>query len=153
MQLLKSCLHAERVQRPKVDEVAERLHQAAQAMASGEFDVFLSHKWGRDGMHAPLTTQVYQALLAAGLRVWLDTAEMGFDMNVSMESGIARSGCVVALLNARYGTALDKGAAWDPAQDNCLKELRLPAWLTLRKCGFPAGRWLRWWAHTTNFPT
>ena len=100
VQLLKSCLHAERVQRPRVDEVAERLHQAAQAMASGEFDVFLSHKWSRDGRHAPLTTQVYQALLAAGLRVWLDTAEMGFDMNVSMESGIARSGCVVALLNA-----------------------------------------------------
>jgi WD40 repeat protein len=43
---------------------------------------------------------------------------MGFDMDLSMQSGIAKSGCVVALLSARYGTKPD------PAKDNCLKELR-----------------------------
>jgi hypothetical protein len=59
-------MHMDRVKRPKVDEVAEGLHQAAQAMASGEFDVFLSHKWGRDGRHAPLTTQVSRPFLVRG---------------------------------------------------------------------------------------
>ena len=81
-------------------------------MTSGVFDIFLSHAWV-DGAHAPLTTEVYLRLLDAGYRVWLDTAEMGHDMVASMEGGIAKSGCVVALLTERYGT-----------RPNCLLELR-----------------------------
>jgi hypothetical protein len=116
-ELLGSCLSAEKAARPRAARAAEALHQAAQDMASGAFDIFLSHAWV-DGAHAPLTTEVYLRLLDAGYRVWLDTAEMGFDMDLSMQCGIAKSGCVVALLSARYGTKPD------PAKDNCLKELR-----------------------------
>jgi hypothetical protein len=113
--LLGACLAAGRDARPRAAQVAEALHQAAQDMASGVFDVFLSHAWGADGGHAPLTTDVYLRLIDAGFRVWLDTVEMGHDMEASMEGGIAKSGCVVALLSARYGTKED------PAKDNCLK--------------------------------
>ena len=88
------------------------MHQAAQGMASGAFDVFLSHAWV-GGAHAPLTTEVYLRLLDAGLRVWLDTEEMGHDMVASMRGGIASSACVVALLSERYN-----------ARPNCLLELR-----------------------------
>ena len=112
-ELLGGCLAAERAARPRAAVVAEALHQAAQAMASGVFDIFLSHAWGADGAHAPLTTEVYLRLLDAGYRVWLDTAEMGHDMDASMRGGIASSGCVVALLSERFGT-----------RPNCLLELR-----------------------------
>ena len=81
-------------------------------MTSGVFDIFLSHAWV-DGAHAPLTTEVYLRLIDAGYRVWLDTAEMGADPDASMREGIAKSGCVVALLSERYG-----------ASRNCLFELR-----------------------------
>jgi serine/threonine protein kinase len=110
--VLEACLGAARDARPRVDAMAEALHQAAQTMASGEFDVFLSHAWGADGRHAPLTTEVYLRLIDAGLRVWLDTAEMGADPTKSMQKGIRNSKCVVALLNERYGT-----------RPNCLREL------------------------------
>jgi serine/threonine protein kinase len=116
-ELLGACLSTEKAARPRAARAAEALHQAAQDMASGAFDIFLSHAWV-DGAHAPLTTEVYLRLLDAGYRVWLDTAEMRHDMELSMESGIAKSGCVVALLSAHYGTKPD------PAKDNCLKELR-----------------------------
>ena len=110
--LLEHCLSADRDARPRIDAVELALHQAAQAMASGEFDVFLSHAWTEAGRHALLTTEVYRRLTDAGLRVWLDAAEMGADPTESMKDGIRRSKCVVALLNARYGT-----------RPNCLREL------------------------------
>ncbi len=110
--LLGACLAEVRAARPRAAQVAEALHQAAQEMASGVFDVFLSHAWA-DGVHVPLTTEVYLRLLDAGLRVWLDKTEMGHDMVASMTGGIAKSGCVVALLTERYGT-----------RPNCLLELR-----------------------------
>jgi hypothetical protein len=110
--LLGECLATEKAARPRAARVAEVLHQAAQAMASGAFDIFLSHAWV-DGAHAPLTTEVYLRLIDAGYRVWLDTAEMGHDLVASMTGGIEKSGCVVALLSERYGT-----------RPNCLLELR-----------------------------
>jgi serine/threonine protein kinase len=114
--LLERCLGS-RGARPRVDAVAEALHQAAQAMASGVFDVFLSHAWEpaldrEPARHAPLTTEVYLRLTDAGLRVWLDTAEMGANPQESMRRGIEASGCVVALLSDRYG-----------GRANCLREL------------------------------
>ena len=109
--LLERCLAVERGVRPKIGEVAEALHQAAQAISSGQFDVFLSHAW-EGGRHTPLTTEVYTRLTEAGLRVWLDAAEMGPDPTASMKDGIRRSKCIVALLNERYGT-----------RPNCLREL------------------------------
>ena len=112
------CLSEERGARLPADRVAELLHQAEQEMAGGSWHIFLSHAWGADGKPAPLTFEVYQRLVDAGFRVWLDKAEMGHDMDVSMQNGIAKSGCVVALLSSRYGTKPD------PAKDNCLKELR-----------------------------
>jgi serine/threonine protein kinase len=112
-ELLGACLGAVRTARPRASEFAEGLHQASQTMQSGSFDIFLSHAWGADGKHAPLTTEVYLRLLDSGLRVWLDTAEMGADPDASMRAGIAKSGCVVALVSERYG-----------ASRNCLFELR-----------------------------
>ena len=110
--LLATCLSADRAARPRAARMAEVLHQEAQKMGSETFDVFLSHSWGEDDQHAPLTTEVYLRLLDAGLRVWLDTEEMGANPEESMKKGIAASGCVVALLSERYGT-----------RPNCLKEL------------------------------
>ncbi len=110
--LLEQCLGAVRGARPRVAAVAEALQQAAQAMASGEFDVFLSHAWTEAGRHAPLTTEVNRRLTDAGLRVWLDVAEMGADPRESMRAGIRGSRCVVALLSERYGT-----------RPSCLREL------------------------------
>jgi hypothetical protein len=111
-ELLRACLSTEKAARPRAARVAEALHQAAQGMASGAFDIFLSHAWA-GGAHAPLTTEVYLRLIDAGYRVWLDTAEMGHDLVASMTGGIEKSGCVVALLSERYGT-----------RPNCLLELR-----------------------------
>ena len=110
--LLAACLSADRAARPRAARVAEVLHQEALNMASGKFDVYLSHAWGEEGRHAPLTTEVYLRLLDAGLRVWLDTEEMGANPVESIQRGIAASGCVVALLSERYG-----------ARPNCLREL------------------------------
>ena len=110
--LLAACLSADRTARPRAARMAEVLHQEAQRMGSGAFHVFLSHAWGEDGKHAPLTTEVYLRLLDAGLRVWLDTEEMGANPEESMKRGIGTSGCVVALLSERYG-----------ARPNCLREL------------------------------
>jgi hypothetical protein len=105
-----------------------------------EFDVFLSHKFV-GGSHAPTTLAIFDALTAAGLRVWLDKVDMGHDLNHSMQHGIEKSGCVVALMTRRYGTDADaraRCAAWDAApdarvgdrpgawvaeDDNCVKEL------------------------------
>jgi serine/threonine protein kinase len=112
-ELLGACLAGDRATRPRAATAAEVLHQAAQDMASGEFDIFLSHAWRRGGAQEPLTSEVYLRLLDAGYRVWLDTVEMGHDMVASVKGGIANSGCVVALLTERYG-----------ASRNCLFELR-----------------------------
>ena len=109
--LLDRCLAVDRGARPKIGEVAKTLHQATQAMASGVFDVFLSHAWEGE-RHASLTTEVYLRLTDAGLRVWLDSAEMGANPQESMSAGIEASSCVVALLSDRYS-----GSA------NCMREL------------------------------
>ena len=90
-----------------------------------EFDVFLSHKFVVR-KHAPITLEIYEQLTSSGLKVWMDKHEMGHDMVYSMKHGIARSGCVVALMTKRYGTDADSlslGKEWDPLQDNCVKEL------------------------------
>ena len=101
--LLGCCFSDERGTRPCASRVAEVLHQAAQDMSSGSYDIFLSHAWD-DGKHAPLTTEVYLRLLDAGYRVWLDTTDMGADPQASMLQGVERSRCVVALMSARYET-------------------------------------------------
>ena len=62
-----------------------------------EFDVFLSHKFVVR-KHAPITLEIYEQLTSSGLKVWMDKHEMGHDMVYSMKHGIARSGCVVALM-------------------------------------------------------
>ena len=111
--LLAACLAYNREARPSISRVVEVLHMEAQSMSSGKFDVFLSHAWDGNA-HAPLTTEVYLRLLDAGLRVWLDKAEMGANLVESMKKGVAASGCVVALLDARYAKS-----------KNCKKELEL----------------------------
>lgn len=115
--LLGKCLSADKTLRPRAAQLAEALHQTWQGVASGKFDIFLSHAWV-GGKHAPLTTEVYRRLNGADFKVWLDTEDMGHNMVASMEGGIAKSDCVVALLSSNYGTKPD------PAKDNCLLELR-----------------------------
>jgi serine/threonine protein kinase len=51
-ELLGACLSTEKAARPRAARVAEALHQAAQGMASGAFDIFLSHAWA-GGAHGP----------------------------------------------------------------------------------------------------
>lgn len=100
-ELLARCL-GDRAARPKAINVAAGLLQAAQDLSAGVFDIFLSHAWAPTGRHEAFTTEVYNRLLEAGLRVWIDKLEMGHDLNASMQKGIASSRCVVALLSSRY---------------------------------------------------
>jgi hypothetical protein len=78
------------------------LEQAHDEFLGGRFDVFLSHCWGRADSRKPLTDAIYFALKEHGLRVWLDSNEMGHDLVVSMADGISRSDCVLALLSPDY---------------------------------------------------
>ena len=90
--LISRCLDGNREKRPFITEVMKAFNLHAGQMLGGLFDVFLSHKWNGN-FHHPLTDfvssasafpfpfysrlitcqfslQVYQKLLAEGLRVW-----------------------------------------------------------------------------------
>ena len=118
---LRACLARDRAARPSSSDLAASLRLAAQYLASGAFDVFLSHSWvPRDKETpkslAPATRELYRTLVAAGRRVWLDVHEMGQDMEQSMLQGVQRSACVVAVMTQRYA-----------GSSACAKELRFAA--------------------------
>jgi hypothetical protein len=69
--------------------------------------VFLSYAWGPKAARKPLADEVYVALRAAGLSVWLDEAEMGLDLAASMSEGIAKSSVVVALVSPDYAASVN----------------------------------------------
>ena len=103
--LLAACLKADRTQRPRMAEVLGALEQALDRVASGHFDVFLSYSWGAAAVRQPLAREVFFALRAEGLRVWLDEHEMGHDLKGSMSEGIAASDAVVLLLSPDYAAS------------------------------------------------
>ena len=58
-------------------------------------------------MRKPLAGEVYLALRAAGLSVWIDEAEMGLDLAASMSEGIAKSSVVVVLASPDYAASVN----------------------------------------------
>jgi len=100
--IIVSCLAFAREDRPRIDDVRICLEQAHNAMKQGDFDVFLSYSWGRGDYRKPLADQIYLCLSNAGYRVWMDSLEMGLDLNGSMTQGIAHSKLVVVLLSPDY---------------------------------------------------
>lgn len=103
--------------------------------APGRFDVFLSYAWGARAARKTLADEVYRALRAAGLSVWLDEAEMGLDLAASMTEGIVKSGVVVVLASPDYA-----------ASPNCMFELRsaVAAGKPLVTCCVEPGFWKCW---------
>ena len=112
-------LALERAARPRMAELLQALEQARDALEGGgrRRQVFLSYCWGRGGRNRkPLATEVYHALMAEGVGVWLDDVEMQHDLRKSMYEGVANCDLVVALVSPDYA-----------ASENCLFELRCAA--------------------------
>ena len=136
--LIARCTALDRRERPRMAEAVAVVEQAHENLLSGHFDVFLSYAWGRGGARKPLTDEIYIALRASGLRVWLDEAEMGLDLHASMSEGIAKSDVVVVLVSPDYA-----------ASSNCMHELREAARMgkPLVTCCVEPGFW-KAWTHT-----
>ena len=133
--LVAHCMSLERRERPRMAEAVAVVEQAHENLLSGHLDVFLSYCWGRGGARKPLADEIYIALRAAGLRVWLDEHEVGMDLAASMSEGIAKSYVVVALVSLDYA-----------ASPNCMHELREAARLgkPLVTCCVEPGFWKTW---------
>ena len=133
--LVARCMALERRDRPRMAEAMAVIEQAHENLLSGRFDVFLSYAWGAKAARKPLADEVYVALRAAGLSVWLDEAEMGLDLAASMSEGIAKSSVVVALVSPDYAASV-----------NCLFELRsaVAAGKPLITCCVEPGFWRGW---------
>ena len=101
----------------------------------GHFDIFLSYCWGTAAARKPLADEVYRALRAAGLRVWMDELEMGHDLAASMSEGIAKSDAVVMLVSPSYA-----------ASGPCMFEARaaVAAGKPLVACCAEPGFWRSW---------
>ena len=78
-------------------------------MQNKKFDIFFSHAW----VDKPLLSYVYRCLVSLGYRVWYDQYDMGYDLKVSMEQGIANSKVVIACVNNTY-----------QSRPNCMFELK-----------------------------
>ena len=111
--LLARGVDIDREKRPSARELCEGLRAARELLESAHFDVFLSHAWGENGAHAPVTTVVLRALRDDGRHVWVDKVEMGHDKVRSMREGVAASTLIVALVSKRYASRPD-----------CMLELR-----------------------------
>ena len=135
--VLARCLALDRAARPRMAEVLQAVEQARDALEGGgrRRQVFLSYCWGRGGRRKPLVTEVYLALMAEGVSVWLDDVEMKHDMHKSMYEGVSNCDLVVALVSPDYA-----------ASGNCLFELRCTA--AAKKpvvaCVVEPGDWRRW---------
>ncbi len=78
-------------------------------MATGEYDVFLSHAWA-DGDRPQ---QIAEALTQAGLRVWFDAAEIADFSSITraVTEGLANSKALLAYYSATY--PLRRACQWE----------------------------------------
>ena len=134
MQLAR-CQALDRSARPRASELLAALEQAHENVLSGHFEVFLSYAWGAKAARKPLADELYLALRAAGLRVWMDSVEMGHDLQASMSEGIAKSDVVAVLASPDYARS-----------GPCLFELRSAAGAgkPLVACCVEPGFWRGW---------
>ena len=132
---LERCLSADRSRRPRMAELRATLERELQLAQNGTFDVFLSHSWGAGARRKPLTDALYAALRGEGLRVWLDSEDMGADLQACMREGIAVSAAVVVLASPDYA-----------ASANCMFELReaAAAGKPIVTCCVEPGFWRAW---------
>ena len=100
--IIRQCLALDRAKRPRMGRVRAVLEQAREEFIGGRFDVFLSHAWGKGDVRKPFTDAIFFALREHGLRVWLDSNEMGHDLRASMADGMSKSNVVLALLSPDY---------------------------------------------------
>ena len=133
--LVESCLDTRRAARPHMGELRATLERELLVAQDERSDVFLSYAWGLGGVRKPLTDAIYSALRADGLRVWLDSEDMGHDLQASMREGVARSSVVVALVSPDYA-----------ASANCMFELReaVVTGKPLVTCVVEPGFWRQW---------
>lgn len=78
--------------------VCYALVQHSHSLLNQEFDIFFSHAWADKFM----MIHVYKELAKQGFHVWFDVNEMGYDLDISMREGIAKSKVVVCCLNTKY---------------------------------------------------
>ena len=64
-QLLEQCLSIDPKQRPRIDDVCDRLQSAFEKSAEGRFDLFLSYAWGRGEARKPLADHLFKELVDA----------------------------------------------------------------------------------------
>jgi hypothetical protein len=133
--LLERCLATARGARPHAAELRSTFERELLMAQNGAFDVFLSHAWGAGSRRKPLTDALYAALRAEGLKIWLDSEEMGADLAASMRAGIARSAAVVVLASPDYA-----------ASAACMFELReaAAAGKPIVTCVVEPGFWRTW---------
>jgi len=133
--LLERCLSPARGARPHATELRSTFERELLIAQDGAFDVFLSHAWGAGGRRKPLTDALYAALRAEGLKVWLDSEEMGADLAASMRAGVARSAAFVVLASPDYA-----------ASAACMFELRnaAAAGKPVVTCVVEPGFWRTW---------
>ena len=104
------------------EEIVTVLRSAVRRPA--EFDVFLSHDWGTDGLgrsNHQRVSLVNDHLKAAGLRTWFDGEQMNGDIDKAMSTGLDHSKMVLVFVTDNY---LIKTAGDGPRgqSDNCRAE-------------------------------
>jgi len=99
-EMIASCLDRCIALRPSIEQMCACLETACH-----EFDqkkLFLSYAWGKNDCRKPLADAIYRCLVDAGYSVWIDSLNMGVDLNRSMTQGIESSSIVVVLFLPDY---------------------------------------------------
>jgi hypothetical protein len=96
----------------------------AEPVVEFEFDVFLSHDWGKDELgrdNHERVAHISAQLQAAGVRTWLDAEQMRGAINNRMAEGIAGSSVVLCFITQNY---VIKASGLGPRgeDDNCFFE-------------------------------
>jgi len=98
-----------------------------EASADDEWDCFLSHNWGPDGLGRDNHQRVMRLcseLCKRGVRCWFDSTNMSGDVNQAMSEGISKSRYCLTLITTDYMTKVEgRGPHGD--DDSCKFEFDL----------------------------
>ena len=118
---------------------AGRAATEASSLAGDEWDCFLSHNWGPDGLGRDNHQRVMRLcseLCKRGVRCWFDAANMSGDINQAMSEGISKSRYCLTLITTDYMTKVE-GRGPNGDDDSCKFEFDLACLKRGTKCMLP----------------
>jgi hypothetical protein len=83
-----------------------------------EYDVFLSHDWGKDNINHEKVKIINKALKKKGLITWFDEEQMEGNIVTRMTEGIEKAKCVLVFITENYR----KKVNGSEERDNCYRE-------------------------------